>query len=84
MLKTDYAVVLTGRTPLDVIRSIERDTEIRIAMLKRILRRAIIDTSLIGNLKELRRLRRQLNRYEYDEREKRGRFTLVFETTDRR
>jgi len=86
MLKTDYAVVLSNRSPIDVIRLIERDTEIRIAYLKR----AIRDNELkflrdvyVGHLKELRRMRRQLARYEYDEKEGRGRFTLAYDVTRR-
>jgi len=86
MLKTEYSIVMANRTPIDVLRSIERDIEVRIAVIVRTLRehtRANDREVFIGNLKELRRMRRQIGRYEYNPREGRGRFTLAYDVTRR-
>lgn len=86
MLKTEYSIVMANQTPLHVLRLIERDIEVRIAVIVRTLRehtRANDRAVFVGNLKELRRMRRQLARYEYDEKEGRGRFTLAYDVTRR-
>lgn len=88
MVKILYSIV-SRDPPIRVLGRIEADTEVRIALLKRVLdrgrkKRGIMNDELIGQLKELRRLRRTLNRYKYDPREGNGGFTQCYEVTDNR